>query len=169
MPLGLIIASLIVLTDYGPIFYVSYRVGINNCLFKMPKFRTMKSTTPEVATHLLKDSTSFLTPVGSFLRKSSFDEIPQLYSILIGDMSLIGPRPALYNQDDLIDIRTQKGIHKIKPGLTGWAQVNGRDEITIEEKARLDEYYLNNLSFTLDLKIIFFTLIKVLFQRDVSH
>ncbi|RLA10698.1 MAG: sugar transferase [Gammaproteobacteria bacterium] len=157
------------LTSSGPIIYWSDRVGQNNTIFRMPKFRTMQNDTPAVATHLLTDAGSYLTPVGGFLRKTSLDELPQLWSILIGDMSIVGPRPALFNQDDLILLRTEKGVEKLVPGLTGWAQINGRDDLPIPEKVKLDEEYLQKQSFLFDLKIIFLTLVRVLHHKGVSH
>lgn len=165
----LIIAALVRLTSKGPALYWSERVGRNNCIFKMPKFRTMRVDTPAVATHLLGNPDQFLTPIGKFLRKSSLDELPQLLSILNGDMSIVGPRPALFNQDDLIDLRTLKKVHILTPGLTGWAQINGRDELLIPVKVGFDEFYLKNRSFALDLKIIFLTLFKVARSEGVSH
>ncbi|MEW6117619.1 MAG: sugar transferase [Nitrospirota bacterium] len=163
------IAVLVKLTSRGPVLYWSDRVGINNMIFKMPKFRTMRIDTPPVATHLLKNPDQFLTPIGGFLRKSSLDELPQLFSILKGDMSFVGPRPALFNQDDLIALRTERGIHKLIPGLTGWAQVNGRDELPIPVKVAYDEYYLKNRSFLLDLKILWMTFFKVARSEGVQH
>jgi O-antigen biosynthesis protein WbqP len=163
------IALVVKLTSQGPVLYWSDRVGRDNHLFKMPKFRTMRIATPAVATHLLSDPARFLTPVGKFLRKSSFDEFPQLFSILKGDMSIVGPRPALFNQDDLIALRTQKGIHLLTPGLTGWAQVNGRDELPIPIKVDYDLYYLERRSFLLDLKIIMKTFLKVMLGDGVRH
>lgn len=165
----LFVALLVKLTSSGPAFYWSDRVGRQNAIFKMPKFRTMRVDTPAVATHLLTDPDQFLTPVGKFLRKSSLDELPQLLSILRGDMSIVGPRPALYNQNDLIELRTQKGIHLLAPGLTGWAQINGRDELPIPVKVDFDEYYLKNSSFALDLRIIFLTALKVVKSEGVTH
>ncbi len=165
----LIISLLVKITSIGPVFYVSNRIGVQNKIFKMPKFRTMKVDTPPVATHLLKNPDHFLTPIGKFLRKTSLDELPQLFNILKGDMSFVGPRPALYNQDDLIELRTKKGIHKLIPGLTGWAQINGRDELPIPIKVGYDEYYLQHKSFSLDLKIIFKTFLKVLKCDGISH
>jgi O-antigen biosynthesis protein WbqP len=164
-----IVALLVRVTSKGPILYWSDRVGQNNTLFRMPKFRTMRIGTPAVATHLLLDPTSYLTPIGSFLRKSSLDELPQLWSILKGDMSFVGPRPALFNQDDLIALRTQNGVCALLPGLTGWAQVNGRDELPIPEKVALDTHYLNNQSFWLDIRILWMTFLKVLKREGVSH
>lgn len=165
----LIVALAVKLTSKGPVLYYSNRVGKNNVLFPMPKFRTMKVDTPVVATHLLQDASSHLTPIGSFLRKSSLDELPQLLCIIKGDMSFVGPRPALFNQDDLIALRTAANVQTILPGLTGWAQVNGRDEIPIPQKVAFDAEYLQRQSFLFDLKIIFMTAIKVLGQSDVSH
>ena len=165
----LIVGFIIKLTSEGPVLYWSDRVGINNSIFRMPKFRTMRINTPAVATHLMRDPYIYLTPVGSFLRKFSLDELPQLYSILKGDISFVGPRPALYNQDDLVELRTEKGIHKLIPGITGWAQVNGRDELPIPVKVEFDEYYLKNRSFLLDLKILLMTFIKVLKREGVTH
>ena len=165
----LVIAILIKLTSPGPVLYWSNRVGKHNAIFKMPKFRTMKIDTPSVATHLLSDPDQYLTAIGGFLRKSSLDELPQLFSILKGDMSFVGPRPALFNQDDLIDMRTQKGVHHLIPGLTGWAQTNGRDELPIPVKVEFDEYYLMNQSFLLDIKILWKTLFNVLKRENVSH
>ncbi|MEN8134154.1 MAG: sugar transferase [Thermodesulfobacteriota bacterium] len=165
----LIIALLVKLTSKGSVLYWSDRVGRQNNIFKMPKFRTMRVDTPAVATHLLDDPDRFLTPVGKFLRKSSFDEFPQLFSVLKGDMSIVGPRPALFNQDDLIELRTQKGVHMLTPGLTGWAQVNGRDELPIRIKVEYDLYYLQHHSFFLDLKIIIKTFMKVVVREGVAH
>ena len=165
----MLVAILVRLTSTGPILYWSDRVGRHNSIFKMPKFRTMRVGTPAVATHLLSDPSAYLTPVGGFLRKSSLDELPQLWSILAGDMSFVGPRPALYNQDDLIALRTRGGVHELVPGLTGWAQVNGRDELPIPEKVKLDVDYLQNKSFWLDLRIIWLTAIKVIRRDGVSH
>lgn len=164
-----IVAILVKLTSTGPVVYWSDRVGRNNRIFRMPKFRTMRVGTPAVATHLLPDPKSVLTPIGSFLRKSSLDELPQLWSILCGDMSFVGPRPALFNQQDLIALRTQYGVEKISPGLTGWAQINGRDELPIPDKVKLDVEYLQKRSFILDLKIIFLTFIKVIRKDNVTH
>jgi O-antigen biosynthesis protein WbqP len=156
-------------TSTGPILYWSDRVGENNRIFKMPKFRSMRTDTPAVATHLLKDPKACLTPIGGFLRKTSLDEIPQLWSILKGDMSFVGPRPALFNQDDLIALRTRRDIHLIPPGLTGWAQINGRDELPIPQKVALDAEYLQRQSFWFDLKIIWLTAIKVIRSEGVAH
>ena len=165
----LLIAVWVKLTSKGPVFYWSDRVGRHNHIFKMPKFRTLRINTPAVATHLLDDPDHFLTPVGKFLRKSSLDELPQLFSILRGNMSIVGPRPALFNQDDLIELRTQKGIHLLTPGLTGWAQVNGRDELPIPVKVEYDRYYLEHHSFWLDLKIIVQTFFNVVHREGVAH
>lgn len=164
-----VIALMVKLTSPGPILYWSNRVGRNNAIFKMPKFRTMRVDTPAVATHLLGDPDRWLTPIGKFLRKSSLDELPQLYNILNGNMSVVGPRPALFNQDDLIALRTERGIHLLIPGLTGWAQINGRDELPIPIKVNFDEYYLENRSFILDIWIIVLTFIKVLKREGVKH
>jgi len=164
-----IIAIVIKLTSKGKILYWSKRVGKDNVLFKMPKFRSMKTDTPELATHLLDDSVGALTPIGNFLRRYSLDEIPQLWSITKGDMSFVGPRPALYNQDDLIALRSIHGIEKILPGLTGWAQVNGRDNLPIKEKVEKDAEYLKYHSFLFDLKILCLTVIKVIKKDGVSH
>ena len=165
----LFIALLVRLTSGGPILYWSDRIGRDNIIFRMPKFRTMRIDTPAVATHLMKNSDAYLTSIGSFLRKFSLDELPQLYSILKGNISFVGPRPALYNQDDLIGLRTGKGIHKLIPGITGWAQVNGRDELPIPVKVEFDEYYLNNKSFFFDLKILWMTFVKVVRREGVTH
>ena len=164
-----VLALLIKLSSAGPALYWSDRVGINNQIFRMPKFRTMRIDTPAVATHLMTNPDKYLTPIGKFLRKSSLDELPQLLSIIKGDMSFVGPRPALFNQDDLVELRTAKGIHKIIPGITGWAQVNGRDDLPIPIKVQFDEYYLKHRSFVLDMKIIFLTLVKVLRREGVTH
>ena len=165
----LLVAVVVRCTSMGPILYWSDRVGRYNIIFKMPKFRTMRVDTPAVATHLLANPDLFLTPVGSFLRKSSLDELPQLWSIIKGDMSFVGPRPALFNQDDLVALRTQYGVDQLLPGLTGWAQVNGRDELPIPDKVKLDVDYVNQHSFGLDLKIIFLTFLKVLRRDGVTH
>jgi len=165
----LISAMAVKLTSKGPILYWSDRVGRNNKIFKMPKFRTMRIDTPAVATHLLGDPDRWLTPIGKFLRKTSLDELPQLLSIIQGNMSFVGPRPALYNQDDLIVLRTQKGVHTLTPGLTGWAQINGRDELPIPIKVEFDEYYLRHRSFILDMKILLRTFFKVAKQEGVTH
>lgn len=165
----LLISLLVKLTSKGPVIYWSDRVGKDNTIFRMPKFRTMRADTPAVATHLLDDPDSYLTPVGNFLRKSSLDELPQLYNIIRGEMSVVGPRPALFNQDDLVELRTEKGVHTLTPGLTGWAQINGRDELPIPVKVDFDEYYLKNKSFFFDLKIIWMTFVKVIKREGVSH
>jgi len=165
----LLVAIAVRATSMGPIFYWSDRVGRINQIFKMPKFRSMRVGTPAVATHLLGNPESHLTPIGSFLRKSSLDELPQLWSILKGDMSFVGPRPALFNQQDLIELRTQKGVHQLVPGLTGWAQVNGRDELPIPQKVALDSQYLERQSFWFDVKILWLTFVKVLRRDGVTH
>lgn len=164
-----IVAVLVKVTSPGPILYWSDRVGRGNRIFRMPKFRSMKINTPVVATHLLADANSHLTPIGGFLRRSSLDEIPQLWSILCGDMSFVGPRPALYNQDDLIAMRTAKGVHEIRPGLTGWAQVNGRDDLPISVKVSYDVEYLSRQSLMFDARIIVLTALKVLKRDGISH
>ncbi|TXT26152.1 MAG: O-antigen biosynthesis protein WbqP [Gallionellaceae bacterium] len=168
LPLALI-ALAVRLTSPGKVLYWSERVGRNNRLFRMPKFRSMRADTPAVATHMLPDPEAYLTPIGSFLRKTSLDELPQLWSILKGDMSFVGPRPALFNQEDLIGLRTCCGVHELVPGLTGWAQVNGRDELPLPEKARLDAEYLHRRSFAFDLWILWLTFVKVLRREGVSH
>ncbi|MGL5244768.1 MAG: sugar transferase [Sarcina sp.] len=168
-PLIIFIAIFIKLTSKGPVFFKQRRIGKDNEEFKILKFRTMKVNTPNVATHLLKSSESFITPIGRFLRKTSLDELPQLINILKGDMSLVGPRPALYNQYDLKELRTRKGIHKLMPGLTGWAQINGRDEIPIEKKVELDVEYMKIKGFFIDIKIIFMTIFKVLKSEGISE
>jgi len=165
----LVIAGLIRLTSKGPALYWSDRVGVDNQIFRMPKFRTMRIDTPAVATHLLQNPDVYLAPLGSFLRKSSMDELPQLWSVLKGDMSFVGPRPALFNQDDLIALRTELGVHQLIPGITGWAQINGRDDIPIPKKVEFDEYYLKNQSFLFDMKILWMTLLKVLKREGVRH
>lgn len=165
----LIVAMLVKLTSPGQAIYWSDRVGVRNKIFRMPKFRTMRIDTPAVATHLLSNPGQFLTPIGSFLRKSSLDELPQLWSILRGDMSFVGPRPALFNQQDLIALRTEYGIDRILPGLTGWAQINGRDELPIPEKVKLDLAYMQQQSFFFDLKIIVLTALKVVRRDGVTH
>ena len=165
----ILVTILVKNSSKGPVLYWSDRVGKCNAIFKMPKFRSMKVDTPVVATHLLADPKSVLTPVGDFLRKSSLDELPQLWCIFKGDMSFVGPRPALFNQDDLITSRTQKGVHVLVPGLTGWAQINGRDELPIPQKVALDVEYLHHQSLWLDIKIIWLTFIKVIKKDGVSH
>lgn len=163
------IALVVRLTSSGPALYWSDRVGRHNRLFRMPKFRSMRTDTPAVATHLLDKPEQYLTPIGSFLRKSSLDELPQLWSILKGDMSFVGPRPALFNQHDLVALRTQQGVQMLRPGLTGWAQIHGRDELAIPEKVALDAYYLQHRSLLLDLRILWRTARKVLARDGVSH
>jgi O-antigen biosynthesis protein WbqP len=165
----MIVAIAVKLTSRGPVLYWSDRVGQHNHIFKMPKFRSMKVDTPAVATHLLEDPKSVLTPIGDFLRKSSLDELPQIWNILKGDMSFVGPRPALFNQDDLIELRTQQDIHRLLPGLTGWAQINGRDELPIPDKVALDLAYKKKQSFCFDLKILYLTFAKVLLKDGVTH
>jgi O-antigen biosynthesis protein WbqP len=168
LPIG-IIALLVGMTSRGPVLYWSDRVGRHNVIFKMPKFRSMRIGTPAVATHLLPNPDSYLTPIGSFLRKSSLDELPQIWSILKGDMSFVGPRPALFNQQDLIELRTRAGVHALLPGLTGWAQINGRDDLPISRKVALDIEYLETKSFWMDIKIMCLTGIKVLNRDNVTH
>jgi O-antigen biosynthesis protein WbqP len=165
----IIVGLMIKMTSDGPAVYWSRRVGKNNKIFLMPKFRSMLISTPQVATHLLKNSDSHITPFGKFIRKTSIDELPQFYSVLKGDMSLVGPRPALFNQDDLIELRTKKKVDQLRPGITGWAQVNGRDDLPIPVKVQFDEHYLNNSSFMLDLRILFLTIYKVLKKDGVQH
>lgn len=168
-PAMVFIALMVTLTSPGPAIYWSDRLGQRNRIFKMPKFRTMRVDTPAVATHLLADPEKALTPIGSFLRRSSLDELPQLWSILKGDMSFVGPRPALFNQYDLIALRTQYGVDALVPGLTGWAQVNGRDALSIEDKVQFDLQYLQRRSFLMDMKILYMTFIKVMRRAEVSH
>lgn len=165
----LVIALLVKMTSQGPVLHWSDRVGRDNTIFKMPKFRSMCFDAPSLATHLLDNPLKYLTTFGRFLRKCSLDELPQLWSVLKGDMSFIGPRPALYNQDDLIEMRTIRGIHRLVPGITGWAQVNGRDSLSVAEKVAYDEYYLKNTSLFLDLKIIYMTLFKVIKSEGIQH
>ena len=165
----LLIALAIRWTSDGPLLYWSDRVGKNNRLFRMPKFRTMRLDAPTVATHLMPNPDDYVTRVGRFLRRTSLDELPQLWSILIGDMSVVGPRPALYNQDDLIALRSAAGVDTLLPGLTGWAQVNGRDELPVPEKVRFDIDYLQHRSLWFDLRIIFLTVIKVLHRHGIAH
>ena len=165
----LLVALAVRLTSAGPALHWSDRVGRNNKIFKMPKFRSMHVGTPTVATHLLVDATSHLTPIGSFLRRSSLDELPQLWSILVGNMSFVGPRPALFNQQDLIALRTEQGVHTLVPGLTGWAQVNGRDELPILAKVKLDVIYLQRQSLWFDIRILWLTFVKVLRGDGVSY
>ncbi len=168
-PIILIISLLVKLTSKGPVFFKQRRIGKNNEEFNIFKFRTMRVDTPDVATHLLKNPSVFITPFGKFVRKKSLDELPQLINILKGEMSIVGPRPALYNQYDLIDMRTEIGVHKLVPGLTGWAQINGRDKILLEEKVALDKEYMNMQSFWVDIKIIFMTVFKVAKSEGVSE
>ncbi|MGZ3790555.1 MAG: sugar transferase [Bacteriovorax sp.] len=156
-------------TSPGPAIHWSKRIGKNNKIFLMPKFRTMRIDTPQVATHLLHNGQNFLTPIGGLLRKTSLDEIPQLISVIRGDMSLVGPRPALFNQDDLRDLRTKYGVHLLPPGVTGWAQINGRDELSIPEKVKFDKEYMDRRSLWFDIKILFLTAYKVLLRVDISH
>ena len=165
----LVVAILIRSTSKGPSLYWSDRVGKNNKIFKMPKFRSMLIDAPTVATHLLDNPDAYLSPIGGFLRSTSLDELPQLFSVLKGDMSFVGPRPALYNQEDLIALRTEKGVDKLLPGITGWAQVNGRDELSISDKVALDVEYLNRQSFWFDMKILWMTFLKVIKRDGVSH
>ncbi len=165
----LVIAILVKLMSKGPVIFWTDRVGANNVIFKMVKFRTMKLNTPQVATHLMENPGEYLIPGGKSLRKYSLDELPQLFNVLKGDMSFVGPRPALFNQDDLVELRTKKNIHKLLPGVTGWAQVNGRDDLPIPVKVSFDEYYLNHRSFALDLYILFLTVIKVIKREGVQH
>jgi len=164
-----VIIALVRATSRGPALYLSDRVGQENKIFKMPKFRSMRVDTPAVATHILDDPDTYLSPIGGFLRRTSLDELPQLWSILKGDMSFVGPRPALFNQDDLITLRTEYGVDKLIPGLTGWAQVNGRDELPIPEKVALDVEYMHRQSFWFDLKILWMTFLKVIKRDGVSH
>jgi len=168
MPM-LFIAIAVLLGSRGSVLFWSNRVGINNVNFKMPKFRSMKLDTPELATHKMTNPSEFLTPLGGFLRRNSLDEIPQLFSIFKGDMSFVGPRPALFNQDDLIALRTEKGVDQLVPGLTGWAQINGRDDLSISEKVEFDVVYMEQQSFCFDLKILWMTFLKVMKKVGVSH
>ena len=165
----LVVALAVRFTSRGPVLYWSDRVGQNNALFSMPKFRSMRTDTPAVATHLLANPDAYLTPIGSFLRKSSLDELPQLWSILCGHMSFVGPRPALFNQHDLVALRTARGVHTLVPGLTGWAQIHGRDELPIPAKVELDAYYLQHRSFWLDVQILAMTFLRVLRRDGVTH
>jgi O-antigen biosynthesis protein WbqP len=169
LPLLLVMGLAVRATSSGPALYWSNRVGRNNAIFRMPKFRTMRIDTPQVATHLLKEPDQFLTPIGKLLRRTSLDELPQLINVVRGEMSLVGPRPALFNQDDLITLRTAGEVHQLIPGVTGWAQVNGRDELPIPEKVKLDEWYLRNRSLWLDLKILGMTVLKVIRKEGVAH
>lgn len=168
IPMALV-ALAVKLTSRGPVLYWSQRIGRDNRLFAMPKFRSMRVDTPALPTHLLRDGERWLTPIGGFLRRSSLDELPQLWCILTGDMSVVGPRPALFNQDDLMAARTEQGVEKLRPGLTGWAQVNGRDSLSIPEKVAYDAEYLRRRSLWLDLRIIWMTVKKVLNSKDISH
>jgi O-antigen biosynthesis protein WbqP len=168
IPMALV-ALAVMLTSKGPVLYWSDRVGRENRIFRMPKFRSMRTDAPIVATHLLRDPVAYLTPIGGFLRRSSLDELPQLFSILVGDLSLVGPRPALFNQKDLVALRTARGIHHLVPGLTGWAQVNGRDELPIPVKVQFDFEYLQRRSFAFDLQIILITTVKVMRSEGVQH
>ena len=165
----IIVALVVKFSSKGPILYWSDRMGRDNIIFKMPKFRSMRIDTPAIATHLIKNPDVYLSPVGRFLRNSSLDELPQLISILKGDMSMVGPRPALFNQDDLIKLRTKKNLNRLLPGLTGWAQVNGRDDLTIIEKVRYEEEYIEKKSFWFDLKILWLTFLKVIKRQGISH
>lgn len=166
---AIIIYITIKLTSPGPAIHWSKRVGKNNIIFLMPKFRTMRIDTPQLATHLLNNSKNYLAPTGAFLRKSSLDELPQIWSVFVGDMNIVGPRPALFNQDDLIQLRTKNNIHLLTPGVTGWAQINGRDELSILEKVKFDKEYLDNRSLSLDLKIIFLTAYNVIMRSGITH
>ena len=165
----LLVAVAVRLTSSGPALYWSDRVGRKNEIFKMPKFRSMRVGTPAVATHLLADANSHLTAIGGFLRKSSLDELPQLWSILVGDMSFVGPRPALFNQHDLIELRTSQGVDELVPGLTGWAQINGRDELPIPDKVKLDVEYLQRRSLWFDIRILWLTFVKVIRRDGITH
>ena len=164
-----VVGLLVKLTSPGPVLYWSNRIGRNNQIFNMPKFRSMRIDTPAVATHLLLNPSNYLTPIGMFLRKTSLDELPQLWSILKGDMSFVGPRPALFNQDDLVTLRTECGVHELLPGLTGWAQINGRDELPILEKVKLDRDYMERRSFSFDMMILWLTFLKVVRCDDITH
>ncbi len=168
-PVLLVVALAVSFTSPGPVLFWSDRIGRSNCVFRMPKFRSMRTDTPAVATHLLTDPASYLTPIGSFLRNSSLDELPQLFSIVVGDMSFVGPRPALFNQQDLIKLRTECGVHVLLPGLTGWAQVNGRDDLPIPVKVKFDREYLCRQSLGFDLYIMGITFVKVFQREGVSH
>jgi O-antigen biosynthesis protein WbqP len=168
-PVLAVLALMVSLDSPGPPLHWSQRVGRNNRLFAMPKFRTMRTDAPDVATHLLDDPDRWITPLGRFLRRSSLDELPQLWSVLVGHMSLVGPRPALHSQSDLIGLRTQAGVERLRPGVTGWAQVNGRDELPIPEKVRLDREYLERMSFAFDLRILARTAVAAVTARGVSH
>ena len=165
----LIISLLVYFSSGRPVLYWSNRIGKERLIFSMPKFRTMLTNTPETATHMLDDPDVFLTPIGRLLRKTSLDELPQIWSIIVGDMNFVGPRPALFNQNDLIDLRIKEGVDKLLPGITGWAQVNGRDELSIPDKVALDVEYMNRKSFSFDLKIIWMTFLKVINSQGISH
>jgi O-antigen biosynthesis protein WbqP len=165
----ILISIMVYFSSKGPVLYWSKRIGKNNLVFYMPKFRTMYMKTPEVATHLLKNPDKFLTPIGGLLRKTSLDELPQIWSVIIGDMNFVGPRPALFNQEDLIILRKEKEVDRLTPGITGWAQVNGRDELSIPDKVALDLEYLNQQSFWMDMKILWMTLSKIIKRDGVSH
>jgi O-antigen biosynthesis protein WbqP len=169
LPVGIVVGVAVRLTSPGPVLYWSDRIGRNERIFRMPKFRTMKVGTPALASHLMRDPLAAMTPIGGFLRRTSLDEIPQLWSVLAGDMSLVGPRPALFNQDDLLTLRRQSGVHVLKPGITGWAQINGRDELLIPEKVALDREYLDRQSLAFDLRILLRTAGKVLGDNSVTH
>lgn len=168
LPIALV-AVAVKLTSSGPALYWSERIGRGNTTFRMPKFRSMRIDTPQVATHLLESPERWLTPIGSFLRRSSLDELPQLWSIFVGDMSIVGPRPALFNQHDLIDLRTRRGVHRLRPGLTGWAQVNGRDELPIPQKVDYDAWYLEHQSLSVDIAIIWRTVLQVVRSEGITH
>ena len=165
----LVISLLVYISSGRPVLYWSDRIGKERLIFSMPKFRTMRTNTPETATHMLDNPDVFLTPIGRLLRKTSLDELPQIWSIIIGDMNFVGPRPALFNQNDLIDLRIKEGVDKLLPGITGWAQVNGRDELSIPDKVALDVEYMNRKSFCFDIKIIWMTLLKVINSQGISH
>jgi len=168
-PLLLMIALIVKFTSAGPALYWSDRVGVDNQIFRMPKFRSMQIDAPQVATHLLTSPDTYLTPIGSFIRRSSIDELPQLWSILTGDLSFVGPRPALFNQNDLIDLRTAVGVHKLIPGLTGWAQINGRDDLSIQVKVAYDREYLGRQSFVFDIQVLWLTALKILRSDGIHH
>jgi len=168
MPLFLLLALIILLDDGYPFLFTQERIGINKSRFKIYKFRTMKKDTGDIPTHLINNRSSYIIKSGYFMRKFSLDELPQLFNIIFGEMTLIGPRPALYNQDDLISLREELGVNSLKPGITGWAQVNGRDKLSIEEKVELDYYYLNHRGFIIDMKVILMSINKVLFAKNIS-
>ena len=169
LPLIIMIILLIIFFDRGNVFHASKRIGKKNLVFNMYKFRTMKLNTPQLATHLMKNPEKYTSFIGRILRKLSFDELPQLYNVLLGEMSLVGPRPSLFNQKDLINLRNDKGVSNLMPGITGWAQINGRDDLSIEEKVELDNYYKENMTILLDIKIIFKTLLRVFMSRGITH